>query len=54
MLVNLDPQSSLTGACGHAGSSPNMADVLGGDRPGKTPINTILIDLANNLWLAPI
>ena len=29
LLVDLDPQSSLTGACGHAGASPNMADVLG-------------------------
>lgn len=54
LLVDIDPQSSLTEAC-NAGDTAgrSMAEVMGGATPGKLPINEILIELEPNLYLAP-
>ena len=54
MLVDIDPQSSLTEACNGGDTANNsMAEVLGGATPGSMPINEILVELDENLYLAP-
>lgn len=47
LLVDLDPQASLTGACGLADyEGPSMADVIGGAAPGRVAIRSILQHVA--------
>jgi chromosome partitioning protein len=53
LLVDADPQGSLTGACGLAGSDPNLADVIGEADPGKMPLRKIIREISHNLFLAP-
>ena len=54
LLVDVDPQSSLTEACNGGDTANNsMAEVLGGATPGLTPITEILVELGDNLYLAP-
>lgn len=53
LLVDMDPQHSLTGVTGHAGSDPNIADVLGGASPGHVAMSEIIKQIDSNLWLAP-
>lgn len=53
LLADLDPQSSLTGATGHRGANPTLADVLGGATPGRVPLQKCVIHLQHNLDLAP-
>ena len=68
LLVDADPQASLTGACGvqdevapsHLpGQSRflkqvySLAEVLGGARPGQVALTDVLIDLGDGLWLCP-
>lgn len=54
LLVDVDPQSSLTLSCGLAGDvEPNLTDVIGGAQPGKLPITKIIRHISNNLDLAP-
>lgn len=54
LLVDIDPQSSLTEAC-NAGDTAgkSMAEVMGGATPGRLPINEILMELDPYLYLAP-
>lgn len=53
LIVDLDPQASLSGACGLSGSDPSLADVLGGDKAGKVAMSAIIKPLTDNLSLAP-
>lgn len=55
LLVDLDPQSSLTAACGvsTAGDLPSLADVLGGAQPGRLAAVDVLQELGGGLWLIP-
>ena len=49
LLVDLDPQAGLTGACGVAGVELGLAEVFS----GEASIPEILVGLAPNLKLAP-
>ncbi len=50
LLVDVDPQSSLTAACGQDGDAGgNLADVI----RGAVAMSAILRDVAPGLWLAP-
>jgi chromosome partitioning protein len=54
LLIDMDPQSSLTGACGVtevAGSS--MTEVLGGAVAGVLPLQRVIRSLGDGLALAP-
>ena len=54
LLVDADPQASLTLACGLEGAAGHsLAEVLGGAQPGTLELRTILQELATGLWLAP-
>ena len=53
LLVDLDPQGSLTAACGVDGTAHNLADVLGGSTPGAVHLVDVLTELGPGLTLAP-
>jgi chromosome partitioning protein len=68
LLVDADPQASLTGACGvqdevapshRPGQARflkqvySLAEVMGGARPGQVALQDVLIDLGDGLWLCP-
>jgi len=54
LLVDLDPQSSLTGACGvRDAAGRSLAEVLGGATPGHLGLADVIMELGPNLWLAP-
>jgi chromosome partitioning protein len=52
LLVDLDPQGSLTAACGASGAERSMADVLGGAAPGTLALGDVLAELGPGLALA--
>jgi len=53
LIIDLDPQASLSGACGFSGSDPSLADVLGGDKKGTVQLERIVKRVSDNLSLAP-
>lgn len=54
LLVDVDPQASLTGACGvKEARDGNMADVIGGAERGTTAMGDVLFTITDRLWLAP-
>ncbi|MBI4785609.1 MAG: ParA family protein [Chloroflexi bacterium] len=68
LLVDADPQASLTGTCGvqdemgqgeTTGSTRflkqvfSLAEVLGGAKPGHVALKDVLVDLGDNLWICP-
>ncbi len=54
LLVDTDPQASLTGACGvQDATDANLAHVMGGSTPGKTLLTDILWEVTDRLFLAP-
>ena len=53
LMVDLDPQASLSGACGFSGSDPSLADVMGGDKKGAVKLSRIVKRVGKNLSLAP-
>ena len=54
LLLDLDPQSSLTGACGvRDAAGRSLAEVLGGATPGHLGLADVIMELGPNLWLAP-
>lgn len=54
LLLDLDPQSSLTGACGvQDAAGHSLAEVLGGATPGHLALADVIMELGPNLWLAP-
>ncbi len=54
LLVDLDPQCSLTGACGlREAADDNMADVMGSVQRGSKGIGDVLYRVKDRLYLAP-
>ena len=54
LMVDIDPQSSLTEACASSDTSgSSLAEVLGGATPGKLNLRKIILELSENLYLAP-
>jgi len=54
LLVDLDPQASLTAALGAGDcSGHSLAEVLGGAQPGKTPVKKVIKNIRENLDLVP-
>ena len=54
LLVDIDPQASLSGSCGVIDAAENsLAEVLGGAMPGKLPIQEAIRKIDTNLWLLP-
>jgi chromosome partitioning protein len=53
LLVDADPQASLTGACGVGVVDYSLADVLGGTDRGKHKIRDVILQVAANLDLVP-
>ena len=53
LIIDLDPQASLSGACGFSGSDPSLADVMGGDKKGTAKLEEIVKRVSDNLSLAP-
>jgi len=54
LLVDIDPQGSLTQACGIRDTDDaSLADVLGGATPGGLPLSIVIKDLGNGLAIAP-
>lgn len=56
LLIDMDPQASLTEACGIAlpdAEGRSLADVLGGSRAGTLKLRQILRPIAEHLALAP-
>lgn len=53
LIIDLDPQASLSGACGFSGSDPSLADVMGGEKKGAVQLAEIIKQLSDNLSLAP-
>jgi len=51
LMVDMDPQASLTLSCGLLGVTPSMADVFSKTR--RTPLSKIIRSITNNLYLAP-
>jgi chromosome partitioning protein len=54
LMIDLDPQASLTGMCGIVDTDGrNMYDVLGGAQPGRAGLREILQEITPTLHLAP-
>ena len=53
LIIDLDPQASLSGACGFSGSDPSLADVMGGTEKGTAKLSEIIKPVSDNLSLAP-
>jgi len=54
LLVDMDPQSSLSGACGvNDTAGRSMAEVLGGSTPGVLGLAQVIRPLSEGLDLAP-
>lgn len=54
LMVDIDPQSSLTEASGVGDAEGiSLAEVLGGATPGKTKLQDIIVEVSENLFLAP-
>ncbi|MCP4424369.1 MAG: AAA family ATPase, partial [Chloroflexi bacterium] len=53
LLMDLDPQASLTGACGAGEVGASLADVLGGATPGRVALRDTILQVAERLYLAP-
>jgi len=56
LMIDMDPQSSLTEGCGisqERSAGRSLADVLGGVKPGTMPMRDILVKIGERLTLAP-
>lgn len=54
LMIDLDPQGSLTQSCGIGDvADRSMAEVIGTDRMGTMPIKNIIRQLGPRLYLAP-
>lgn len=54
LLVDVDPQSSLTQACGvNDAAGRSLADVLGGSTRGTLSMSDVIVNLEDGLDLAP-
>ena len=54
LMIDLDPQSSLTFACGVKGAEgSSMAELLGSTEPGTVTLRQIVRKMGDGLYLAP-
>lgn len=53
LLVDLDPQSSLTKSLGIDAGGQSLADVLGGAQPGKAQLTQVIQPLGDRLAIVP-
>lgn len=53
LLIDLDPQASLTAMCGVDDPAQSLADVVGGATSGTARLGDILREVRRGLWLAP-
>ena len=54
LMVDIDPQSSLTEACtSQDRTGASLAEVMGGATPGTLALKNIILELSDNLYLAP-
>ncbi len=53
LLIDLDPQASLTTSCGIAEAEQNLTAVFGNAKPGELPLSKVITPLTDNLALAP-
>jgi len=53
LLVDMDPQASLTAWLGIDGAGRSMAEVIGGAQPGRVPLAAIIQEATPTLHLAP-
>lgn len=53
LLIDLDPQASLTAMCGVSDPAQSLADVVGGATPGPAKLADILREVRPRLHLAP-
>lgn len=54
LLVDLDPQASLTASCGLGDQAGHtLAEVLGGSTPGKLAVSDVIHDMGGGLFIAP-
>lgn len=53
LLLDLDPQASLTQSCGITETEHSLAEVLGNSNPGKMAIKNVIQPLEENLDLVP-
>ena len=53
LLVDMDPQGSLTESAGIVEPEKTLADVLGGSSAGKESIFTVAVELSESLYIAP-
>lgn len=54
LLVDTDPQASLTGACGiHDAAGRSLAEVLGGTEPGALEVSAAVMPLGERLSILP-
>jgi chromosome partitioning protein len=54
IMIDIDPQGSLSGACGITPQEgQSLADVLGGAQPGSVKIADVVIPLSDTLYLVP-
>lgn len=49
LIIDMDPQASLTGACGIQAPGKSMAEVM----MGELPLEDTLVEVAEGLYLAP-
>lgn len=52
LMIDTDPQSSLTQSCGVIDAAYNLAGVLGDTNPGKMDLSDIIQNLGGGLYLA--
>ena len=54
LLVDADPQSSLTGACGIPDASGrSLAEVIGGVDPGRLALSGVILELSETMHIVP-
>ena len=53
LMVDCDPQASLTAACDVDGSGESLAEVMGGADAGQMPITAVLYEVVSGLDLVP-
>lgn len=54
LMVDIDPQGSLTTSCGLGDDvKPNLTDVLGGSQPGSLTLDKVIKPVSERLDLAP-
>jgi len=53
LLIDLDPQASLSAMCGIEDPATSLADVLGTGAPGKMPLSAIVREVRPGLSIAP-